>query len=123
MLLSMAGKEVLIKSVAQALPTYSMGCFRLPRGLCEHIDKLSRQFWWGAKAGKRKIAWVSWNDMTQPKYMGGSGFRKMEPFNLALLAKHGWRLIQEPMMLSAQILKAVYYPTGDFLSAQLGSRP
>jgi hypothetical protein len=123
MILSMAGKEVLIKSVAQALPTYSMGCFKLPRGLCEHIDKLLRQFWWGAKEGKRKTAWVSWNDMTQPKYMGGLGFRKMELFNLALLAKQGWRLIQEPLSLSAQILKAVYYPNDDFLSAQLGTRP
>lgn len=31
--------------------------------------------------------------------------------------------MQEPNTLSAQILKAVYYPSDDFLSAQLGSRP
>ena len=28
-------------------PTYSMSCFKLPRGLCEHINGIMRRFWWG----------------------------------------------------------------------------
>jgi hypothetical protein len=54
--LSVGGKEVLIKSVAQAIPTYSMSCLKLPRGLCEHLTSLFRKFWWGSKDGKRRIA-------------------------------------------------------------------
>ena len=73
-LLSAAGKEVLIKSVAQAIPVYSMACFRLPRGLCDSVTSIFRQFWWGSKQGRRKPAWVSWETMTRPKYMGGLGF-------------------------------------------------
>ena len=42
--LSAGGKEVLIKAVAQAVPTFSMSYFRLPRGLCQHIDGLLRGF-------------------------------------------------------------------------------
>jgi hypothetical protein len=41
-ILSAGGKEVLIKSVAQAIPVYSMACFRLPRGLCDRINSLIR---------------------------------------------------------------------------------
>jgi hypothetical protein len=114
--LSSGGKEVLIKAVAQAIPTYSMACFRLPRGLCQHIDGLLRSFWWGSKEGKRRTCWVAW-EMTKPKYLGGLGFRDIELFNLALLTRQAWRLLQEPTSLSARVLKAAYYLKGDFLSA------
>ena len=121
--LSAEGKEVLIKAVAQAIPTYSMSCFRLPRGLCEHINSVLRQFWWGSKEGRRKTSWVAWTDMTKPKFCGGLGFRDIELFNLALLAKQAWRTLQEPTSLSARILKATYFPNSDFLDANLGPRP
>jgi hypothetical protein len=97
--LSSGGKEVLIKAVAQAVPTYSMSCFRLPRGLCQHIDGLLRNFWWGRKDGKRRTCWVAWDQMTRPKYMEGLEFRDIELFNLALLARQAWRILQEPESL------------------------
>jgi hypothetical protein len=53
-LLASGGKEVLIKSVAMAIPTFSMSCFKLPRGLCVAINAMLRSFWWGSKEGKRK---------------------------------------------------------------------
>ena len=48
-LLSHARKEVLIKSVIQAIPTYTMGCFKLPLGLCNEIEALIKRFWWGQR--------------------------------------------------------------------------
>jgi hypothetical protein len=122
-LLSVGGKEILIKSVAQAVPTFSMSCFKLPKGLCEHINSMLRKFWWGCKEGQRRTSWVAWEQMTQPKSVGGLGFRDIELFNLALLARQGWRILQVPESLSARVLKAVYFPSGDFLSAELGSHP
>jgi hypothetical protein len=121
--LSAGGKDILIKSVVQAIPTFSMSCFKLPRGLCQHINSLIRNFWWGSKDGKRKMCWVAWEEMTKPKYLGGLGFRDIELFNLALLARQGWRILQNPETLSARILKSVYYPSSSFMQAGLGSQP
>ena len=49
-MLSKASKEVLIKAVAQAIPTYTMSCFKLPDALCEELTTMVRNFWWGQKA-------------------------------------------------------------------------
>lgn len=36
--ISKAGWEILIKTVAQAIPTYTMGIFKLPESLCDDIN-------------------------------------------------------------------------------------
>lgn len=100
MTMSTAGKEVLVKSVAQAVLVFSMSCFKLPRDLCEHLNMLIRKFWWGGKDGHRKPSWVSLEAMTQPKVMGSLGFKDFELFNLALLARQSWRILEHPDSLS-----------------------
>ena len=46
-LLSQARREVLIKAVIQVIPTYAMGCFKLPLGLVNEIEAMIKKFWWG----------------------------------------------------------------------------
>ena len=43
-LLSQAGHEILLKAVIQAIPTFAMGCFKIPITLCEEIESLIRKF-------------------------------------------------------------------------------
>ncbi|CAL9020838.1 unnamed protein product [Prunus brigantina] len=56
-LLSTAGKEVLIKAVAQAFPTYTMGVFQLPKSLCQELSAMVARFWWGKSTMVAKQAW------------------------------------------------------------------
>ncbi|KAM1814992.1 hypothetical protein ACFX11_028589 [Malus domestica] len=44
--LSVAGKEVLLKTVATALPNYTMSCFQLPIQLAKEIEQVIARFWW-----------------------------------------------------------------------------
>ena len=43
-LLSKAGKEVLIKAVAQAIPTYIMSFFKVSDSLCEELTRMIWNF-------------------------------------------------------------------------------
>ena len=58
-MLYVGGKEVLIKAITQAIPTYTMSCFQLPKGLCEDPERIERNFWWGQRDQEAKMAWVS----------------------------------------------------------------
>ncbi|KAG7578550.1 Zinc knuckle CX2CX4HX4C [Arabidopsis thaliana x Arabidopsis arenosa] len=116
--LSGAGKQVLLKAVLSALPTYAMSSFKLPQSLCKRIQSALTRFWWDNKADQRKICWISWDKLTLPKGAGGLGFREIEEFNDALLAKLSWRLLKDPTSLLAQVLLGKYCANDSFLSCQ-----
>ncbi|KAK3199848.1 hypothetical protein Dsin_023263 [Dipteronia sinensis] len=54
---SFDGNEVLIKAVAQAVPTYAMSIFQIHVGLCKDLSSMFSKFLWGSKGGNRKISW------------------------------------------------------------------
>ena len=111
-LMSQAGREVLIKAVAQALPTFLMSLFTFPRSTCDDLGRMIRSYWWGAYRGKRKTHWKSWDSMLRPKTAGGMGFKDFRLFNQAMLARQAWRILVNPECLCTRVLKARYFPNG-----------
>ncbi|XP_013624553.1 PREDICTED: uncharacterized mitochondrial protein AtMg00310-like [Brassica oleracea var. oleracea] len=122
-LLSKGGKEVQIKSVAQSLPTYVMSCFLLPQETIRTLTNAISRFWWSTKNNNRVLHWVAWKKICAPKEAGGLGFRDLKNFNLALLAKQLWRLLQYPNSLLARVLKGIYYRLSNPLNANKASTP
>ena len=49
------------------------------------------------------------------------GFRDIYAFNLAMLAKQAWRLIQGTHTLFFRVYKACYFPNYSFMEAELGN--
>ena len=58
-----------------------------------------------------------------PKNQGGMGFKLLKEFNLALLAKQGWKLQTKTNSLAYKVLKAKYFPNCEFVEATVGRRP
>ncbi|KAA3455882.1 reverse transcriptase [Gossypium australe] len=121
--ISQGGKEVFIKAVLQAIPTYAMSCFLLPKALCSELENIMSSYWWNKNNGKRGMHWCNWKALSVSKEGGGMGFRDLNSFNVALLAKQGWRLLRYPNFLLARTLKAKYYKDSDFLQSALGNLP
>ena len=68
---------------------------------------------------ERKIHWRSWDKLSISKQEGGMGFRELRDFNLAMLAKQGWRMQQDHDSLLSKCFKARYFPRSTFLKAKV----
>ena len=77
------------------------------------------RFWWGQRGSEWKVHWLSKQKLIKPKKEGGIGFRDIQLFNQALLARQGWRLLQHPSFLVCRVLKVKYFPHTSFLDAHI----
>jgi hypothetical protein len=107
--LSWAGRNTMIKSVAQALPTYTLSTFEIPERTSEKLDSITGRFWWNPKKESRRyLAWKSWDHLCQVKKNGGLGFRHTNDFNKALIAKLAWMVAVGKDSLCMTALRSKY---------------
>ena len=57
------------------------------------------------------------------KEAGGLGFKDLRNFNISMLAKHGWRLLNNVNPLVSKLMKSKYYSDTEFFNAILGVNP
>ena len=108
---------MLIKAVAESIPIYTVGVFQLSVKLCDELNSMCASFLWGQIGEERKIHWKSWDMLTKSKKEGGMGFQDLRSFNLAMLAKQGWKLLQEDGSLIYRCFKSKYFPRCNFFGS------
>ncbi|KAL8112798.1 hypothetical protein AgCh_020190 [Apium graveolens] len=59
--------------------------------------------------------------MCNAKEGGGLGFKELRKFNIAMLAKQGWQLLNNQNSLVTSLMKAKYFYKCEFLQAKLGA--
>lgn len=69
-LMAFAGKNILVKAVAQAIPSYMMIIFMTPNTLIIEIHLLLNHFWWSLDLSVQKFHCNNWEKLCLPKVMG-----------------------------------------------------
>lgn len=108
--LSLAGRITLAKSTFSTIASHAMQTAKLPKSVCDYIDKKTRRFIWGegGDVDTRKINLISWERLTHLMDHGGLGLRFARQSNAAFLTKLGWRVIIEPNALWSWVLRTKY---------------
>ncbi|KAK6154068.1 hypothetical protein DH2020_013707 [Rehmannia glutinosa] len=70
--LSQSGRDILIKTIIQAIPTYAMSCFRVPDVILDKIQAMAANYFWSGSADGKKFHWLAWNKLAHKKDRGGS---------------------------------------------------
>jgi hypothetical protein len=95
MYLSKGGRLTLIKSTLSNIPTYYLYLFQIPVRVEKQIEKIQRDFLWGAVGDEFKFHSVNWSKVCMNTEAGGLGARNLIQFNRALLGKWLWRFANE----------------------------
>ena len=116
--LSTAGKMIMLQAVLSAVPNFAITCFELPVSIYKSIQSALTRFWWDENDGTRKMCWIAWEKLTKPKRMGGLGFKDIQTFNVALLAKIPWRMLTNPDCLLSRLFMGKYCHNSSLLKVQ-----
>lgn len=81
------------------------------------------RFWYGQRGNERKIHWLIWKKFCVSEFQGRIDFKDLRLFNLALLAKQGWRILHNTNRLLHKVYKTYYFPPGNFFKARLDHNP
>lgn len=96
-MLSKVKKEILLKTVAHAIPNYLISMFLLPKRISDGIEKAINRYWWRSSMDcDSGIHWPKWGRLACSKEAGGLGFRIVRDFKITMLAKQGWKFMNQP---------------------------
>uniref|UniRef100_A0A2N9GB01 Reverse transcriptase domain-containing protein n=1 Tax=Fagus sylvatica TaxID=28930 RepID=A0A2N9GB01_FAGSY len=112
--LSWAGRSTLIKSVAQALPTYTFASSDVPVAVCDKLDAATRRFWWKPnRESGSYLAWKAWDHLCSPKGLFETSTKLIGNGCIEKIQKILPRPRRAIERLKALIIKGACYIVGD----------
>lgn len=83
-----SGRLIVIKSVASAVPIYTIMVNNLPAWAIDELEALSRNFLWaGGEQSARGKCTVAWPTVCRPTILGGLGIPDLKLTGIALQSR------------------------------------
>ncbi|XP_074374701.1 uncharacterized protein LOC141715118 [Apium graveolens] len=101
LLLSFAGRVMLIKSVLHDIQGFWCSHFLLPSAVHRNIQSMLTKFLWKGNINQKGGAKVAWDDICLPKEEGGLGLKNMVHWNKARMLHHLLKVITGSSTLRA----------------------
>lgn len=67
----------------------------------------------------KKIYWMSWEKLCVPKEKGGMEIKDLYAYNLALLNKQGWRVVQPLQLFGMQQRNPIALVVGEYRTSKV----
>ncbi|XP_073351828.1 uncharacterized protein [Aegilops tauschii subsp. strangulata] len=120
---SSGARLILTNSSLSSLPMFVMGLFLLADGVHTKMDTPRARFFWEGAGPKHKYHMVKWQAVCRPKAQGGLGIINSKLMKIALMCKWIWKLSQGETGLWMDLLRAKYFPGGNFFEAATQGSP
>ncbi|XP_026422199.1 uncharacterized protein LOC113318244 [Papaver somniferum] len=114
--MSQCCKSLMIRTVTNTIPYYTMSCLQIPVDIIKQIDTMQRHLWWGFTE-KRETYITSWKKLGLHKNLGGQGFRDLRILNQALLIRAAWRMCSNPDKPWEKAMQSKYFPSTSMIHA------
>ncbi len=110
LLLSRAGRLVLVNSVLSSIPAFFFSTFRVPLWAIKAIDNTRRSlFWKGKRLDNGFHCLVKWDQLCRPKQLGGLRVRNLRATNSSLLMKSFWAFYKGEALPWVKMLRNFHY--------------
>lgn len=111
---SLSGRLILIKSVLNSIPIYTMASAYVPKGTIKRLEQIIRNFLWDVQ-GSSRAHWVKRDDICLPMEEGGLGIRRLNLIQDGLHGKLMWQILQGKS-LWARFAKMKFFRDGRFIT-------
>lgn len=119
-LLSIAGRDELVKSVIYGMMLHCFLVYSWPSSLLKKVEAWIRDFVWAGDVNQKKVVTVALHKVCAPKLEGGLGLRSLMSVNRAAALKLGWKLLHSDLQW-AILLRARVFKHGCQISYHISS--